>query len=71
MKQLLRLELKSEINPCRKQVHELILHVALTSPRISALGFFYVGRKLIPTMIGTTLTYYFILRQFRSLEEKP
>ncbi|XP_059353018.1 uncharacterized protein LOC130688983 [Daphnia carinata] len=71
LKQLLRLRMKSENNTYRKQVHELILHLALTSPRISALGLFYVGKKLIPTMIGTTLTYYFILHQFRSLEEKP
>ncbi|KAI9562852.1 hypothetical protein GHT06_010307 [Daphnia sinensis] len=70
LKELLRLEMKPENNTYRKQVHELILHQALTSPRISALGFFYVGKKLIPTMIGTTLTYYFILRQFRALEEK-
>lgn len=65
------------------------METVLTCPQLNALGFFYIGRKLIPTvrmnqkiiwessairyyymtfllpqLIGTTLTYYIILRQF-------
>lgn len=51
------------------QVHELILHVALTSPRISALGFFYVGRKLIPTVSANLLLSVYCMKALPELKQ--
>ncbi|XP_046637698.1 putative gustatory receptor 28b [Daphnia pulicaria] len=38
-------------------------------PQISAFGFFVVGKHLLPSLIGTTLTYFLILLQFHSAEK--
>ncbi|XP_046450215.1 putative gustatory receptor 2a [Daphnia pulex] len=40
-------------------------------PQISAFGFFAVGKHLLPSLIGTTLTYFLILLQFHSAEKPP
>ncbi|KAI9562853.1 hypothetical protein GHT06_010308 [Daphnia sinensis] len=39
-------------------------------PEVTAVGFYPIGRKIIPQIMGTTLTYFIILYQFHSSEKQ-
>jgi hypothetical protein len=43
--------------------------MAQTIPQISANRFFSVSKRLLPQVIGTTLTYFIILFQFEASEK--
>ncbi|KAK4025582.1 hypothetical protein OUZ56_014643 [Daphnia magna] len=53
----------------QNQVSLLELSIVQNLPKLSALGYFDVNLHLIPQLIGTTLTYLFILYQFHSSEK--
>ncbi|KAI9562832.1 hypothetical protein GHT06_010287 [Daphnia sinensis] len=54
----------------QNKMNTFISEMAHTIPQISANGYFDVSRKLFPQVIGTTLTYFFILCQFEVSEKK-
>ncbi|KAI9562824.1 hypothetical protein GHT06_010279 [Daphnia sinensis] len=53
----------------QNQVSLLELSIVQNLPKLSAISYFDVNLHLIPQLIGTTLTYLFILYQFHSSEK--
>ncbi|XP_057368101.1 gustatory and pheromone receptor 39a-like [Daphnia carinata] len=54
----------------QNQVNVLMMEISNSLPKITAAGFFDVDLQLIPTLIGTTLTYLIILFQFQTSEKR-
>ncbi|KAI9562831.1 hypothetical protein GHT06_010286 [Daphnia sinensis] len=48
----------------------LVTQMAQTIPQISANGYFNVGKKLLPQVVGAALTYFFILCEFKASEQR-
>ncbi|EFX88066.1 hypothetical protein DAPPUDRAFT_311619 [Daphnia pulex] len=71
IKELMRLKFADEpLKGYELEVEFLIVDMVETIPQISAKDYFRVNKRLFPQVIGTTLTYFFILHQFKASEKK-
>nr|CAH0111917.1 unnamed protein product [Daphnia galeata] len=67
-RKLIRMQLEME-EPLKSVVNEFVAQTNQFSPQINAVGFYPISKKIIPQIVGTTLTYFFILYQFQSSEK--
>ncbi|EFX87880.1 hypothetical protein DAPPUDRAFT_346911 [Daphnia pulex] len=66
-RKLIRMQLEME-EPLKSLTNAFAEQTSLFFPQINAAGFYPISRKIIPQIVGTTLSYFFILYQFQSAE---